>query len=167
MSRCTSFIEFDIPRVEFNSKLDIEQTIEESNNRIKDIKQEISMMCSANPNDILPKNSDYTPIEYIKKVINELFEELSDEYDLLTRAYLADYNYDTKIRLEDNWKTGLTEAYKGDEKEPYEYIYKDIHYTPEEFKEKNIEQLIEEDRIKAEEEYKEFCKKHNIPKLTQ
>ena len=69
--------------------------------------------------------------------------------------------------MEDNWKTGLTEAYKGDEKEPYEYIYKDIHYTPEEFKEKNIEQLIEEDRIKAEEEYKEFCKKHNIPKLTQ
>lgn len=162
MSRCTSFVEFDMPLVEFNYKSDVEFTIEESNRRINDIKQEIAMMCSANPKDIIPKDSDDTPIEYIKNTLNELFEELSDEYDLRTRAYLADFNYDNKVRWEENWDTGLSKVYKGDEKEPFEYIYKDIHYTPQEFKEKNIEKIIEEDKKKSDEEYQKFIKENNL-----
>lgn len=164
MSSVTSFREMDMYGVNFRTRGDIESAIEKSQRQLADLKKTISMYCVANPKDVLPKDKDWDAVEYMQDKLDQIFEDMFDSYDTLIKAYIADLNFDELVHWEDDWDTGICKVFKGDEKEPFEYIYKSVHYTPAEYVEKDVEGMAARDAEEGEKAWekmkKEWKEKH-------
>lgn len=68
---------------------DVELAIEDCDKNIQTIRETILMYSSGNINDIVPKEWDEEKIEFIKIRIGNLFEELWENQDKLSKLYIV------------------------------------------------------------------------------
>ncbi len=97
MSWGTSFnADIYIYRKIYKSESELDIDIEDTKEYIQSIRENILMLVSSTPKDIMPPGEDWTPLEYSKMTTENYLEELEDSIYKLQRLQILKENFDKR-----------------------------------------------------------------------
>ena len=97
-------IDVDIPKESINTLSDVNDRIEDLKVLIESSKDNIRMMCSSTPKDIVPKEYEDDILMFLGNELDDTFSYMEENYRLLLSYYKLKEYLTEECGLKDEWQ---------------------------------------------------------------